>query len=229
MRNPRRVTPLVAVAALIAGALALFGLDALDGPIQVALLLCCALAALIAMKNGHGFTAVEFLFPYEFPAADIAAALKRHRLTQALFNLPPGDWGKGERGLAALPGREADFAAALDTARHYAQALECRRIHAMSGLITSGADLSLMRRTYIDNLKRAADRTAKDGLTLCLEPINRRDIPGYFLNTTSEAAAIIGDASNNIGLTPSTKTRAGTLAKKATGKTVSTNMRRGDG
>ncbi len=141
----------------------------------------------------HGFGAVEFLFPYEFPAEEIVAQLKAHRLTQALFNLPPGDWSKGERGLAALPGRESDFAAALETALRYAQVLDCRCIHVMSGLIATGADLSLMRRTYIDNLKRAADRTARTGLTLCLEPINRRDIPGYFLNTTTEAAAIIAE------------------------------------
>jgi hydroxypyruvate isomerase len=146
-----------------------------------------------AAAAGHGFSAVEFLFPYEFPAPDIAAQLKKHRLTQALFNLPPGDWSKGERGLAALPGREADFGAALGTALEYAKVLECRRIHVMSGLIATGADLSAMRRTYVDNLKRAADRTAKDDLTLCLEPINRRDIPGYFLNTTTEAAAVIAD------------------------------------
>lgn len=146
-----------------------------------------------AAAAGHGFGAVEFLFPYEFPAADIAAQLKRHRLTQALFNLPPGDWSKGERGLAALPGREADFAAALETALQYATTLECRCIHVMSGLIATGADLSLMRRTFIDNLKRAADRTATSDVTLCLEPINRRDIPGYFMNTTTEAAAIIAE------------------------------------
>jgi hydroxypyruvate isomerase len=146
-----------------------------------------------AAAAAHGFGAVEFLFPYDFPAADIAAQLKTHRLTQALFNLPPGDWSKGERGLATLPGREADFAAALETALGYAQALDCRRIHVMSGLIATGADLSLMRRTYLDNLKRAADRTAKSGIMLCLEPINRRDIPGYFLNTTSEAAKVIAD------------------------------------
>ncbi|HKU96554.1 MAG TPA: 2-oxo-tetronate isomerase [Vineibacter sp.] len=147
--------------------------------------------ARFAAAAGHGFTAVEFLFPYEFAAGDIAAELKKHRLTQALFNLPPGDWNKGERGLAALPGREAEFAAALETALQYAGALDCPRIHVMSGLIATGADLALMRRTYIDNLKRAADRTAKAGVTLCLEPINRRDIPGYFLNTTTEAAAVI--------------------------------------
>ncbi len=77
----------------------------------------------------HGFKAVEILFPYEAPAAEIAAELKKHKLTQALFNLPPGDASKGERGLAALPGREAEFAAAIDKALDYAQVLECRTLH----------------------------------------------------------------------------------------------------
>src|SRR5450631_4139059 len=76
----------------------------------------------------HGFKAVEILFPYEAPAAEIAAELKKHKLTQALFNLPPGDWAKGERGVAALPGREAEFATALDKALDYARRLECRTI-----------------------------------------------------------------------------------------------------
>ena len=90
---------------------------------------------------GHGFKAVEILFPYEAPAADIAAELKKHKLTQALFNLPPGDASKGERGLAALPGREAEFAAALDKALDYAEVLECRTLHVMSGMIAPGADV----------------------------------------------------------------------------------------
>ncbi|QQS11694.1 MAG: hydroxypyruvate isomerase family protein [Rhodospirillales bacterium] len=144
-----------------------------------------------AAAAAHGFTAVEFLFPYDFPAADIAARLKASKLRQVLFNLPPGDWSKGERGLAALPGREAEFAAALETAIGYALTLECPRVHVMSGLIATGMDLSAMRRTYVDNLKRATERAAKEGLSVCMEPINRRDIPGYFLNTTTEAAAII--------------------------------------
>ena len=146
-----------------------------------------------AAAAGHGFKAVEFLFPYEFPADAIAAKLKAHGLTQALFNLPPGDWSKGERGLAAQPGREADFATALDTALAYGRTLDCPRLHAMSGLIAVGADLSAMRRTYIANLARAATLAAKEDRTIVIEPINRRDIPGYFLNTTTEAAAIVAE------------------------------------
>ena len=139
----------------------------------------------------HGFKAVEILFPYEAPAKDIAAELKKHKLTQALFNLPPGDWSKGERGIAALPGREAEFAKALDTALEYAKVLECRTLHVMSGLIPAGGDARAMHRTFVSNLKMVCDRTAKSGLTIVMEPINHRDIPGYFTNTTSQVDAII--------------------------------------
>jgi hydroxypyruvate isomerase len=141
----------------------------------------------------HGFTAVEMLFPYELPAADIAAELRKHRLTQALFNLPPGDWSKGERGLAALPGREAEFKAALTTALDYAKALECRTLHVMSGMIAPGADTKAMHRTLVSNLVMACERTANAGLTLVLEPINHRDIPGYFTNTTDQVKQLIDE------------------------------------
>src|SRR5471032_1512434 len=113
----------------------------------------------------HGFKAVEILFPYEAPAADIAAEFKKHKLTQALFNLPPGDGSKGERGLAALPGREAEFSAAIHKAMDYPRALEWRTLHVMSGMIGSGADRKAMHETFISNLKKACDRTAKSGLT----------------------------------------------------------------
>jgi len=141
----------------------------------------------------HGFKAVEMLFPYEAPAKDIAVELKKYKLTQALFNLPPGDAGKGERGVAALPGREAEFAAALEKALDYAQSLQCRTLHVMSGMIAPGADIKAMHRTFVSNLKKACDRTARTGITLVLEPINHRDIPGYFTNTTDQVKQIIDE------------------------------------
>ena len=144
-----------------------------------------------------GFRAVEFLFPYDHPPGDIAARLKANGLTQALFNLPPGDWTKGERGLAAIPGREAEFEAAVATALRYAEATGCRRIHAMPGLRHHGAD----RRTYVANLRRAARLAAKNDVDVIIEPINTRDIPGFFLNTTGEARAVIHEvAESNLGL-----------------------------
>lgn len=144
-----------------------------------------------------GFRAVEFLFPYEFPKEEIAARLKANGLTQALFNLPPGDWSKGERGLAAIPGREADFEAAMRTALDYATATGCKRVHAMPGLRHHGAD----RRTYIANLRKGARMAADAGVDVIIEPINTRDIPGFFLNTTAEARAVIFEVrEKNLGL-----------------------------
>ena len=144
-----------------------------------------------------GFKAVEYLFPYEHPADEIAARLKANGLKQALFNLPPGDWGKGERGLAAMPGREADFKAALSRALDYASATDCKLLHAMPGLRHQGAE----RKTYISNLKTAAKMAGDQGVTVIIEPINERDIPGFFLNTTEEARAVIHEVgSPHIGL-----------------------------
>jgi len=141
-----------------------------------------------------GFTGVEFLFPYDFPADEIAARLERHHLTQALFNLPPGDWAKGERGMAALPGREKEFMTSLERAIPYARATKCRRLHAMAGNWPAGRDRREGRAVFIANLRRAADRLAEEGVTLVIEPINTRDMPGYFLNTTGEAISVIEEA-----------------------------------
>ena len=140
-----------------------------------------------------GFTGVEYLFPYDFPAAEIAARLKRHGLTQALFNLPPGDWSKGDRGTAALPGREREFEAGLKRAIEYAVALDCRRIHPMAGNWPAGPDRAEGRGIYVGNLRRAADLAAEHGIAVLIEPINTRDMPGYFLNTTGEAIAVIDE------------------------------------
>src|SRR5579863_1913599 len=134
-----------------------------------------------------GFKGVEFLFPYDYPPAAIAERLERNRLTLALYNLPPGDWSKGERGFAATPGREAQFRAAVETAIPYAKAARCRTIHAMAGLWPEGRDKREGEATYIANLRWAADRLAPDGITAIIEPINTRDIPGYYLNTTTQA------------------------------------------
>ncbi len=138
-----------------------------------------------------GFRGVECLFPYEAPADAIAARLERHGLTLALFNLPPGDAAAGERGLGALPGREREFMAGVEQALAYALATGGRRIHALSGIWPEGRDRSAGEATLIANLRRAADRVAPHGVELLLEPINPRDIPGYFLNTPQQAAAIL--------------------------------------
>ncbi len=138
-----------------------------------------------------GFAGVEYLFPYEFPAAEIAARLERHGLTQALFNLPPGDWSKGERGLAALPGRESELMAGLDRALEYARATRCKTLHVMAGIWLQGRDRRDGSAVYVANLRRASERAAERGVRLVIEPINTRDMPGYFLNTTKEAGKVI--------------------------------------
>jgi len=137
-----------------------------------------------------GFDAVEFLFPYEHAPAEVADWLTANRLANALFNLPPGDWAAGERGLASLPGREAEFRAGVQTALEYARALGTPCLHAMAGLLPAGADRAAHRAVFLDNLRHAARALAPHGITLLIEPINTRDMPGYFLSTQAEAHAI---------------------------------------
>ncbi len=137
-----------------------------------------------------GFRAVEFLFPYEHPAAAIAARLKENGLHQVLFNAPPGDWQAGERGIAALPGREAEFREGFERALAYAQALQCRRIHCMAGLAAAGADRARMRATYLTNLRWAAEKAAAEKVDVLIEPIAGRNVPGYFLEFQAEAHAL---------------------------------------
>jgi hydroxypyruvate isomerase len=138
-----------------------------------------------------GFKAVEYLGAYDHTPQTVAASLERNGLVQALFNMPPGDWAAGERGIAALPGREAEFRAGVDMALGYAKATHCRLLHAMAGRWPEGADRAEAERVYAANLGYAAERLAPEGIAVIIEPINNRDIPGYFLNTTSQAMAVI--------------------------------------
>ena len=138
-----------------------------------------------------GFAGVEFLFPYDFPAETIRERLEEAGLEQALFNLPPGDWEAGDRGFAAIPGREEQFGEALELALDYADMLECPRLHAMSGMVPDGVSREACTETLIDNLRQAAPITAKRGKTLIIEPINIIDMPGYFLNHQAQARSIL--------------------------------------
>lgn len=140
-----------------------------------------------------GFAGVEYLFPYEFAAADIAARLQEHGLQQVLFNTPPGDWAAGERGLACIPGREAEFASGMEQALAYAAALQCPRIHVMAGIVPAGATPQTVRATYVANLRQAARRAAAQGVALMIEPINTRDMPGYFLNLQADAHTLLAE------------------------------------
>jgi hydroxypyruvate isomerase len=140
--------------------------------------------------SDDGFRAVEFLFPYEYAPDEIRARLKAYGLTQALFNAPPGDWSKGERGIASIPGREDEFKRSIATALEYARVLGNRRLHVMAGLIAPDEDRARHRETYVKNLAWAAGQAAGEGIMLVIEPINTRDIPGFFLNRQDEAHAI---------------------------------------
>lgn len=140
-----------------------------------------------------GFKAVEFMFPYAVEARELAARLKANGLQQVLFNAPPGDAEKGERGIACLPGREAEFRSGIESALRYAQALACPRIHVMAGLIPAGVERAAVRPTYVENLRWAAQQAARQGVDVLMEPINTRDIPGFFLNRQDHAHELIGD------------------------------------
>ena len=148
-----------------------------------------------------GFKGVEFLFPYDYDADAIAAAVHKAGLSQALFNLPPGNWEAGERGFGALPGREDAFDAALDKALAYASVIGNELLHVMSGIVPDGTNREACTETLIANLKRAAPKAAAAGKTLIIEPINTRDIPNYFLNRQAQARAIIeAVGADNVGL-----------------------------
>ena len=150
-----------------------------------------------------GFEAVEYLFPYAWPAAELRARLRAHGLQQVLFNAPPGGldaagsdaaWAAGERGSAGVPGREAQFRQGLALALRYAEQLECPRIHVMAGVLPQGASAdqaSAASCVYESNLGWAAAQAAGAGRELLIEPINPRDMPGYLLTRQDQAHALV--------------------------------------
>lgn len=140
-----------------------------------------------AAAAAAGFKGVEFMFPYDYPATDVARWLNDAGLVNALFNLPAGDFAAGERGIAALPGREAEFRAGVARALDYAPMLGTPSLHVMAGLLPPGADRGTYRKTYVDNIRYAARELARHGVTLVIEAINTRDMPGYFLNYQADA------------------------------------------
>ncbi len=144
-----------------------------------------------AAARKAGFEGVEFLFPYEHPAAELRSRLVGEGLTQALFNMPPGDWANGERGLASLPGRQAEFREGVKRALDYAATLECRRVHCMAGIPAADVPHTTAAAIYAANLAWAAEQARPAGVKLMLEPINHRDMPGYFLNTQAQGAAVV--------------------------------------
>jgi hydroxypyruvate isomerase len=148
-----------------------------------------------------GFKGVEYLFPYDFPKETLAAALKENHLTQVLHNLPAGNWAGGERGIAVLPERVAEFRSGVDRAIEYATAVGCPQVNCLAGIVPAGACQKTARQTFVDNLRFAADKLQQAGIKLLIEPINTYDIPDFFLNRTAQALAIIDEvASDNLFL-----------------------------
>ncbi|WP_027994865.1 2-oxo-tetronate isomerase [Simplicispira psychrophila] len=153
-----------------------------------------------AAAAADGFTAVEYLFPYAYPPAALAARLQDNGLQQVLFNAPPGGtdlaamaaaWEVGERGTAALPGRVEAFRAGVQQALAYADALACPRIHLMSGVAPAGVAHDALTQQCIDNLRWAAEAAAQCGCEVLIEPINQRDMPGYFLRSQAQAHVLL--------------------------------------
>jgi hydroxypyruvate isomerase len=139
----------------------------------------------------EGFKAVEYVGPYAEPKEKIAALLERHGLTQALFNLPAGNWDGGERGIACLPDRIAEFRTGVATALEYAEALGCKTLNALAGIAPPDVGHAILEETFVNNLEYAAKMCEKAETKLVFEPINTRDIPGFFVSTTNHAERII--------------------------------------
>lgn len=138
-----------------------------------------------------GFEAVEFLFPYAWPAEVIRERLDGHGLRCVLHNLPPGDWDAGERGIACLPDRRGEFEAGVELALEYAAALGVEQLHCLAGVVPDDADASELHETYVANLRHACRRARDTNRRLLIEPINTFDIPGYYLCRVSQAMEVI--------------------------------------
>ncbi len=147
-----------------------------------------------------GFKGVEFLFPYAWEKADIAARLKANGLQQVLFNMPPAGLSRDDiarevlgsaRGTACIPGRENEFQAGVRLALDYAHTLGCPRIHLMAGLVPEGLERADVQATYVANLRWAAAQAAQAGVDVLIEPINTRDVPRFFLNRQDHAHDIL--------------------------------------
>ena len=140
-----------------------------------------------------GFKAVEFLFPYAWPVAELQQRLKAHGLKLVLHNLPAGDWDAGDRGMACHPDRVEEFRAGVARGIEYGTALGVPHLNCLAGKAPAGVDEATLRRTFVANLRYAAAEFKKAKLNLLIEPINRFDIPGFYLNTTAQALSILDE------------------------------------
>jgi len=144
----------------------------------------------VAAAAAAGFKAVEMHWPYDVPSEEMRAALLRNRMTMLGLNTPIGSAAAGDFGLGALPGRESEFHRGFDQALSYGSAIGASAIHCMAGVVPADAAEDA-ERTFVTNLKMAADKAAHSGMTILIEPINHRDRPGYFLHSVEQAASLI--------------------------------------
>ncbi len=148
-----------------------------------------------------GFKGVEYLFPYAYPKDQLAEALARNKLVQVLHNLPAGDWAKGDRGMACQPDRVGEFQDGVGKAIEYATALGCKQVNCLAGLAPKGVAPDQVRATFVANLKFAAEKTKAAGIRLVTEPVNNRDVPGFYLNRSQQALEIMDEVgSDNLWL-----------------------------
>ncbi len=144
-----------------------------------------------------GFEGVEYLFPYDWPADQLAERLRKAGLVQVLHNLPAGDWSAGERGIACHPDRTGEFQDGVGRAIEYATVLGCRQLNCLAGIPPSGADPDALKETFIANLRFAADQLGHAGIRLLIEPINTFDMPGFYLNRTAQAVTLIEEVGSD--------------------------------
>jgi hydroxypyruvate isomerase len=144
-----------------------------------------------AAAGQAGFQGVEYLFPYDFDPGQLAERLAANGLVQVLHNLPPGDWGAGERGIACHPDRVGEFQDGVGRAIEYATALGCPQVNCLAGIAPQSVDPAAARETLVSNLGFAAGKLADAGIRLLIEPINTRDIPGFYLHHTEQANGIL--------------------------------------
>jgi hydroxypyruvate isomerase len=140
-----------------------------------------------------GFKAVEFLFPYDYPAAQLAELLGRHKLALVLHNLPAGNWGAGERGIAVLPDRVGEFQAGVGRAIEYAKALGCPQLNCLVGKTPAGVPAGTVHKTLLDNLRFAAAALARENIRLLVEPLNAQDVPGFHLVHSRDALKLFDE------------------------------------
>lgn len=154
-----------------------------------------------AAAQACGFAAVEMQFPYAFERAQLAEVLLTSGVEVVLHNLPAGDWAAGERGIACHPQRRAEFQDGVGLAIEYAQALGCPRLNCLAGIAPDGVTAERARQTLIENLRFAAAATRRAGIELLIEPINTRDVPGFFVATPRAALQLIAEVgSDNLRL-----------------------------